>query len=379
MTQTSFFSAPALIIKEVQITNTVIKLWFKHDCNYMNELVLYATLGGVKSKNVFNNTIEFTDLKPNTNYEIHLFGTDLKVNGYSEGWTYIEFRDFLDYQFKTLPPTKDIHYIGRNETNIEIFAYSNIVALHVDGQERTNLTNTVIFEVKQCQDSQIKITTKKNGSPHNILSKRLTTCECPKKVQKVKVSFKINENKPSLKLSYDPISTKHQNGNILCGLEKYVATIGEYQFQTSETFLEISLCDVFHTEDVIVQGLSYEDIILSDGSVKIPLLKMDKIKKINVTFNQKKPSNWLEAKVIPIPNENLKTCKWSIVSKLASKIKPVNQFNSNLQPKHRITELYECSTYNVTVDIILNEKVYQTRILIFETPVRGKCCFFISF
>lgn len=337
----------------------------------MNELNLYSTLDD-ENYSLFENEIEFSNLTPSTDYEMHFIGKNKNVEKYSEGWKYTEFRDFLNYQFKTLPDNNDIRFIIRNETHLEISTTSDVVALHVNGQERKVLKNEEIFDFKHCHDATIKITTK-NGSPYTITSKRLTTCECPLQIREVPITYEIDKKKSALKLSWKPIWTNNQNKNILCGVKKYVVIIDGDRFQTSETFFEISLCDVFHTEDVIVQGISYEGLTLSNSSAKITLLKVNKVEKINVTFIEAKLGNQLEAKVLPIPNESFMACKFSIVpEQTALQIKPIHEFNSKLPQKHKSEKLDQCSTYNLTVYITLNDKHYQTRNLTFLTPVGGK-------
>lgn len=338
-------------IIEVKITATNVTFIFKHGCEHFDELTLYTTLSDGQNKSVFDNRTDFNDLKPDTNYKMHLLGRNKTITDtYSEGWRYIAFKDLLNYQFITLPHSGDIYSIVRNHKFIEINHESNVVAVHIDGQERTKLTNQETFAVKKCKDSTIEITAK-DGSSYNISLKRLTSCECPEIIQEAPISYKRDQTtRPILKLSWDPIFTKHQKENILCAVGNYFVSIYPRKFQNTQNFLETSLCELTTSEDVNVEGVSYEGLTLSNSSISIPFLRPEnKIEKFYVTFTSAGSS--MDAKLIPILPESFKGCNHSL--------------------SYNRTELNQCSIYHNQLDINIEGSYNKRMMLRFETPVSG--------
>lgn len=342
----------------------------KSNCKISNKLNFNATLtDGQNITHAYPN-FHFKELQPNKEYEIKLIGTEQRLSQYPEGWRYVVFQKFFSYHFKTLPDFDGIYFISREMQKLIVYHYIEVLYIKVNDKDGSNLEERSnseegikVFDVTSCQDYIIEITTK-NGSVYNISSERLTSCACPE-IQKNQISYETDANTSEIKLYWNQIFTKDQTTNILCGVDKYyVFSGGKLVTILSETVLKISLCNVFETDDVIIEGRSYENLTLSNGSVSVPSLSQEKLRKIFVNYEQ--TDKWLEVYFAGSANENYTKCEFMFDIKNSLKIKS-RQSNSNQEMKR----LKPCSTYNITIDIKSYQQVYQTRHMIIETPVRG--------
>uniref|UniRef100_A0A336LNQ6 CSON014302 protein n=1 Tax=Culicoides sonorensis TaxID=179676 RepID=A0A336LNQ6_CULSO len=316
-------TAPILLLKNEKIRRNDITLVFDTDCDM--KLNFYANLirneKVVQNKTMHGQTISFSDLSSDTEYNIIIEGNKKeKLDSTTD--IFVVFPKIFYHKFKTLPSTDAISQIDRNESSL-----------------KTSPTKQ-FYDVTACDDF---IFTEESRT---IISHRLTRCQCP-----VKQSFELKKTMtdPTIKITWPSVETK--SNEFLCGIQDYVVYVHDLErTRSSNNYYELPFC---HSLDVKIVAMSYENIVLAEGAINITEFHEQTLKTPKLHFELGNGNLKFKPIFTPIIDEKFEWCNFEVTQKISA----VDTFKP-------------CTLNNITLETTLNGNKLDPKLITIETPIQ---------